>query len=242
MNVHGAICDALGVDDITFQYATVPLAEVAEATAGAPERSRGFSIQMERKLGRGGFKIALDNPNIDNPVRLLLEYTWPPSREHAYQDLDTAAEAVFEALGPNWQRVLAEARVRGHLEAQGGSAITFMTEHALRLDPARLSELEAPVSFLWIGLETPAGDPTSEDPLRQPKREARLDVLREDPRSLYVELMSQWPQLAPASNGSLTLDARRIRSFDNPPSAYLQNCMAYLSEQFFPLFGGAPNR
>lgn len=231
--LHGAVCDALGVDDISFQYSSSP----GESTPGEPTRgvSRGFSINLERKQGRGTFKITIDNKSVDQPVRFLAQYTWPPSREHVFQDLDVAAEAIFETLGSDWERVLAETRIRGQLEAQGGSATKYMAENILKLSEGKLETLDGPISFASVGYETPAGDPALNDQLRAPKREISLEVLREDSRSLYMELMSQWPQLAQARKETIEIDAQRIRKFTEPPSQYLENSVDYIHEVALPL-------
>lgn len=231
--VYDAVCKALGIDDLTYKYA-------ASAPPDAPppvaEKSRGYSIEIERRIGRGTFKLTIDNATIQQPIRFLIEYLWPPTVEHVSQDFDTTAEAAFGALPGTWQRVLAETRIRGQLEAAGGSALEFLTRQVLHFDAQRLSALEAQPDFVGIGFETPAGDPSEEDPLRRPKREVKVEVLREDRRSVYVELMSQWPQLALTPQGEVEIDARRIRGFESPPSAYLRNSIDYLNERLFPLF------
>jgi hypothetical protein len=230
--VYDAVCNALGVDDLTFQYGSAP----AGGEGAGPPAGSGFLIQMQRQVGRGSLASRIDNQNLQNPIRFLITWTWPPSREHVAQDFDAAVEAAFNALGGTWHRVLAETRLHGQIEAQGGSALGFLLSRALRVDPERLDGLEAAPNFASIVLETPPGDPSVEDALHQPKREIKLEVLREDGRSLYVELMSQWPQLAATQQGTMELDARRIRRFDDPPSVYIRNSQDFLMERVVPLF------
>lgn len=234
VEVYDAVCEALGVDDLTYKYTANPSPDVPPPVA---ERSRGYSIQIERRIGRGTFKVTVDNATIQQPIRFLIEFTWPPSVEHVTQDFDTTAEAAFRVLSGDWQRVLAETRIRGQLEAAGGSALSFLTNRVLQLDAQRVASLEAQPEFVSVSLHTPAGHPTDGDPLHQPKRQAQLELLREDSRSIYVELVSQWPQLATSNvRGQLEIDARRIRHFDSPPSAYLRNSVEYLNDRLFPLF------
>jgi hypothetical protein len=234
--VYDAVCNALGVDDLTFQYGSAPAG--AEGL-GAPAGS-GFLIQMQRQVGRGAFAIRIDNQNLQSPIRFLISWTWPPSREHASQDFDAAAEAAFNALGGTWQRVLAETRLHAQIEAHGGSALGFLLNRALRVDTEKLEGLQAPPNYAAVMIETPPGDPSADDALRQPKREIKLEVLREDGRSLYVELMSQWPQFAATveagQQGAVEVDARRIRRFEDPPSVYIRNSLDFLQERVFPLF------
>lgn len=234
MGIHDSVCQKLGADDFAFQYRAIPSDEdLSEAPRG---QSRGFEIKFVRQQGRGTFNITIDHTNIENPVRFLCQYTWPPSRELVYQDFDLASEALFETLGSDWQRVLAETRVRGQVEAQGDSAARFMSEHVLGLTEAGQERLEAPVSFVTAGYETPATDPSPEDQLQGPKREVTLEVLREDRRSLYLEVMSQWPQIARVSNGTMKIDAQRLRQFDAEPSEYIGNSVDYIHEIALPLF------
>lgn len=233
MEIHDGVCQALGVDDFSFQYQTTP--SDAERAEGARGESRGFGIKFEREQGGGTFKIQIENANIQKPVRLLCQYTWPPSREHVFQDIDLATEAVFDTLGEDWERVLAETRVRGQVEAGGGSGTDYLIEEVLGLEESDIASLDAPPSFATIGYETPPGDPTPGDQLSSPKREVTVEVLREDERSLYIEVMSQWPQLAPTSNGKIQIDAQRLRQFNTQPSEYLQDTVDYISEVLIPM-------
>lgn len=233
MAAHDAICQALGVEDFSFKYTP----GVADPEAGRPSSTSSvFSIQMERKIGRGLFKVTLDHNKPENPVRMLIECSWPShGGEYAEQEFDEVSDAVFGYLGDAWQRVLAEVRIRGQLASGKNSATEFFVKGPLRLN--RASELmEAPMRFVSISYETPAGDPTETNPLNQPKREVKLEVLREDPGWLYVELMSQWPQVASVPDGGQLIDQQRIRTFQNRPSEYLRNCRDYLNDSIFPLF------
>ena len=230
------VCKALGVDDLTFKYGMPPGVIEADLRPGAKELARPFSIQMERRMGAGQFSVTLDSLGMNNPIRLLVQYTWPPSPEHAYQDFDSASEAAFGALGGNFQKILAETRIRSQVEAQGGNAISFLTERTLRLSPSGLANLEAPPNYVALVLETPPGDPTEVDQLHQPKREIHVEVLREDPRSVYIELVSQWAQLAVAPGRQVDLSPQRIRQFEGSPSEYLRNSMEYMTDMLLPLF------
>lgn len=234
MEIHHGVCEALGMDDFSFRYSST----APEEEGDVRDKSKGFSIHLERPQGRGRFKILIDNHNIQNPIRLLQEYDWPPSREHISEDLNLVEETVFETLEGDWQRVLVETRVRGHMQASGESAVEYLRGRVLRIPDSAAEELESPISFLSVSYETAAGHPTETDQLKAPKREFKMEVLREDPRSLYVELMSQWPQLPTIGTkvGTVEVDARRIRGFEAPPSEYLDNCIEYLNRVAFPMF------
>lgn len=229
MAIHSAICDKLGFEDISFRYST--------SGDNQPSGGMAFTIELERKQGRGQFKVTIDNAGQQAPVRLFIEYTWPPSREHVNQDIDLAAEAFFEALeGKGWQRVLAETRIRGQTEAKGDSAASFLRTDVLHLSDGEVASLGAPLSYLSLKYETEAAGFTEEDPLAHPKREVSIEVLREDLRCLYVEVMSQWPQLAVSGQGTIEIDARRIRTLASAPSDYLKDSMEYVQSVVLPLF------
>lgn len=231
MQIYDAVCERLFEDDLSFQYGT--------GEALGPSVVPPFQIVLERPQARGAkFQVRVEGRGPHSAVRVLVDSPFPKSRENAFEDIDLAAEAVFEVLGDDWVRVLAETRLRGHLEAKGGSGVTFLQEKVLHLSPGELESLEAPLNFAGIKLETPATDPDDGAPLSNPKREFAIEVLREDPRKLYVELMSQWPQAAsiPSPGGTLEVNARRMRSLAHRPGDYLRNSMDYLNSVALPLF------
>ena len=236
MEVWNGVCGAIGVDDLTFKYALVPPGAdaVSEPKHGG---ARGFAIQMGRQLGRGEYKVALDNKGLDAPVRIVQEYAWPPAVQNVCEDFDAAAEAIFTSLGTGWQRVLAEARIKGQVDAASSDGVGYLVDHVLRLNRSSLESLEAPPEFASVRIHTPAGEVGDDDQLAQPRREGNIEVLKEDRRSLYVELMSQWPQLSIAPTGGVvSVDASRIRRFTDPPSAYIMNGMGYIESKLLPLF------
>lgn len=231
MEIHDAVCKELGVDDFAFKYAAAP--------AGGdepPDPSRGFSIQLQRKQGRGAFTITVDNQNIKAPIRFFVQYTWPPTRAHVQEEIDAASDATFRVLGEGFQKVLAEARLRTQVEAHGGDATEFMLNRVLRLNPDALERLEARPTFASMLFETPAGQPGEAESLKDPKREIKIEGLREDSRCLYVEVMSQWPQLAQPPEGALGVDPSMIRKIDKLPSEYIANTEQYLSEHVMRFF------
>jgi hypothetical protein len=218
--VHGKVCDALGIDDIAFRYAS--------STTSEKPNSKGFSIVLERKEGRGSFAATLDNKNVGEPIRLLLTYTWPPSLEHANETFDMTAEAAFSALDGDWQCVLAEARLRAQCDVRGGNALTFMRQRLLRQADDWVSDLGTPVAFCGVKFEV-AATPPGENPLDGAKRELAVELLREDPGGLYLELMSQWPQVVSMpSSQAAAADVRSIRQLDKKPSKYVADAFAYL--------------
>ncbi len=222
--VHSAVCDATGHEDFSLRYSTVD-----------PEdrlTSKGFSIVFERKEGRGALAARIDNKNINGPIRVLLEYTWPPSPQHIKENFDNISEAVFESLEGNWTRVLAEVRLRAQCSTRSNNGLTFLREKVLGLPQECISGLGEPLSFCSVKLEVDARQPPSEDQIEGAKRELSIEVLREDPACVYLELVSMWPQVASLprnQTGQIVLG--NIRKIDSKPSAYIEEALSFLSEQ-----------
>lgn len=223
--VHGRVCDHLKHDDFVFRY----------SISGAPEKpqSRGFSISFERKEGRGSFTTTIDLRTVNTPIRLLLSYDWPPSFEHVTEAFDMTASAVFDSLEGTWTKVRAEARLRAQCNTRQGDGLAFIKETLLASDTRWLSDLEAsPLSACTVKFELPATPPQPDNYLAGPKRELTIEVLREDPRQVYLELMSQWSQIsAVAQAQGQAVDLRTIRQITSPPAEYLRETYDYLQER-----------
>lgn len=215
--LHGAVCEALGLDDIAFRYAS-------ERTE--KRTSRGFSVQMERHEGEGTFRVVIDHGGAGQPIRLLMEFNWPPSLVHVSERFDIVSDAVFNTLEGEWQRVMAEARMRAQYSIQGSEALAFLRSHVVSLKEESISALGDRLAFASLRLEVSPGRGTS-DPMAHPRREVTMEVLREDRSLLYFELMSQWTQI-PAEKPDI--DVTAIRPIDQKPSAYIQNSNEALSE------------
>ena len=222
--VHGAICDATGLDDFSFKYSTI-----------APEArpaSKGFSIVFERKEGRGALAARIDNNNINEPIRILLEYIWPPSIEHVKQHFDSISESVFKSLEGDWTKVLAEVRLLAQCSVRSNDGLTFLKEKVIRLPPKYISGLGEPFSFCSVKFEVGATQPSPGDQLKGAKRELSMELLREDPTCVYLELVSTWPQIAPIPrNQTDQIVLGNIRKIDSEPSEYIEEAISFLNEQ-----------
>ena len=225
MRIHSAVCEALGVDDIAFRF---------QPGRPDPNRTMGYSIQMERQSGREKvtFEISATDPNA--PVRILFVYDWPASNQLFLEDFDAASKAMFDALGNDWQRVGAEARIRGQVQASGGTGLNHLSEHLAPLT-RRVDARHDRLSFLGFKYETAAAGLVETDHLANPKREVSVEVLREDPRCLYLEVVSHWPQLAIARDGTLEVAPGSVRAFRSTPSSYLTDALDYLNGTVLPL-------
>lgn len=226
--LHNRVCDKLSVDDFIFRYSTVE--------PGVKQSSRGFSIVIERPEGRGSFRIVVDHQGAGNPIpiRLLMEYQWPPSAIEVDERFDIASETVFDSLEGEWQRVMAEARIRGQCGVQEGSALKYLTRELLNLSGARAEALGAPVTFASVALHASPAASTA-DSLDHPARELTVEVLREDPSALYLEFMSRWTQV-PVGAPAIQLDS--IRTIDKKPSEYIEHARSSLNT-WLSTFGGS---
>jgi hypothetical protein len=209
--LHGRLCDALKRDDVSFRY--------NPAEQAVPQQSRGFAIQMERPEGRGGFRVTVDYKGADNPLRLLMEFHWAPSEVHVHEQFDITAETVFDVLEGEWQKVMAECRIRAQCSTRSGGGLDFLRDELLRLDGRRADALGSPVAFASVNLRALPATQT-QDPLANPRRELTAEVLREDPKAVYLELMSQWAQF-PVAGKQINLAA--IRRIDEKPSSYIED-------------------
>lgn len=208
--LHGRVCDALSIDDFTFRYSS--------SDSNIKGTSRGFSILLERQEGRGRFCVRVEHPGAGNPIRVLMEYHWPPSDVHVAERFDMVSKAVFESLDGTWQRVMAEARLRKQCDVGQENALSYMSQDLLQLSATQQNALGSPFTFATIGLHTSPAGPT-DDPLANPAQQLTIEVLREEPRSLYLELMSQWTQV-PVGGDSIELST--IRPIDRLPSEYVE--------------------
>ena len=218
--VHGKVCDALGLDDLAFKY----------GITGAPEpAARGFSITMERTEGKGGYKVEVDNQSPASPIRLLMSYTWPPSLEEVKERLDLTADAVLQGIEGGWTRVMAEVRLRAQVNVRGNDAVKYLNERFVSPRPEWLDGLGQPLAFASARFEVD-GLPSPSNSLENPRRELTVEVLREDRRCVYLELMTQWVQGHPGTPGA-TLDLEKIRAIDQEPSAYMEEAYDWLTER-----------
>ncbi len=222
MDVHAKVCDATAHEDLTFKYST--------SRDDAKPSAKGFEIALTRKEGRGGLRVVLDNANIGQPIRLFMSYDWPQGLDIVKKTFDEVAHAVFGALEGPGQKVMAEVRVRVQGPSPGRQdASKYLAGELLSVGDKWIGELGEPLVFAAIKLEV-AATGFKDDPLEGPRRELSIERLREDPKSLYIELMSQWPQISqiPTPDGALTVDPTMIRPISGNPGDYIDETYAYL--------------
>ncbi len=216
--LHGRVCDALGMDDLSFRYSTTGSAGDAA--------NRGFTITLERSEGAGNWKIEVDNPNTRTPIRLLMTYVWPPSLHEARERLDLTARAVFEGFESDRTRVMAEVRLRAQCHVRGPDALSWLRSNLIAPPRAWLEAMGRPLGFASVKFEIDATAP-DQDPMEGARRDLVLEVLREDRRCMYLELMSHWPQITSTEPGR-PLDLRAVRLIDGRPSLYVDEAYAWL--------------
>ena len=216
--LYSGVCDKLGYDDLTFRYSTTE----AEAKPG----SRGFAINLARKEGRGGFGIEVAHKGGPNePFRLLLDYGWPPSIQHIEEMFENASTAVSETLPGEWQRVLAETRIRAQCQVQGQDSLAFIREHLICLNNDALRSFESPLRYASLRLEFSSEHSTT-DAVAGPSRQLTIEPLREDRKVAYLELVSQWTQFSESGPG---IDPTKRRPFDAAPQDYIKNSYDFLT-------------
>lgn len=220
--IYDKVCEQLRIDDFTFQYES--------AKESDSPQSQGFKIQLQRKEGRGSFGVTVDNPSIQRPIRLLVQYNWPPSLEHVHERCDLACGAVFDALKGNWQKVLAEVRLRAHCGDRDRNALSFLRQQFLRVPEPWIDSLGQPLAFITCRFHTASGGPI-EEPLDSPTRELSVEVLREDPSCLYFELVTQWSQVPSPSVLRQGVAPASLRQFTPQPSEYVKSEHEFLWER-----------
>ena len=116
------------------------------------------------------------------------------------------------------------------------SAIPFLSSKILHLSEAECDQL-SPLTFVALQYETGEVAAQGDDALATPKRHVSIEVLREDPRCVYLEVMSQWTQAPVVPGGAITIDPNAIRTFESMPSDYIRNSDRYIRETVLPIFG-----
>ena len=226
MEIHAQVCEAIGADDIVFKYQR-------EHAQGPGERP--FSIELTHERSPGLLQVGISGPAQGGaPLTLRFRYDFPASTQLVLDDFDLACNAVLSGLGDGLQTVLAEARLQGQVHAPGNSALAFLGNHVLNLAASTDGSGRA-LSFLGFKYEIPAAEFPEADQLENPMREIAVEVLRADPRCLYLEAMSQWPQVTATPDGTVEIAPGKIRAFRSPPSDYLRNVQRYLESVVFPL-------
>lgn len=218
MKIHGAVCDEIGHDDLSFRFSNTE----PETT---PVQQRGFAIQLTRAEGRGEFVVVIDHAGGNTPIRFLFTWNWPPSNEHVKEQTDFIEKAIFDTLTGDWQRALAEVLIRAQCDVPSPTAQQFMREKVLRLSDNQYDSLGTPIAMISTRIEIEASKPDVGDSISNPHQNLTIEVLREDPRKLYTEMKTIWPQ-APFGG---QIDLSSLRQIDRKPSEYISAAYDLLS-------------
>ena len=229
--LHGRLCDSLRLDDFSFHYESTEL-----QAGGTASTVRPFKIQFARRDGSGLLGAVIECTSLQEPMRLLLKHSGPPSLETTCQYFDTLAEALIPLQ--EWQRVHAEARILTQCQPRvGGSAVDFLKNNLLRFSAADLEQIGGSLSFCGLKFDVPATGET--DSLSGPSRQVQVEVLREDPGSVYIEVITAWTQWVQRMQGHIpVLDVSAVRQIDQAPSKYLRDCYDFLSDKVCSLGRG----
>lgn len=219
--VHAALCEELGTEDLSFQY-KVPEAKGTQGT------ETSFMLFERKEQGRGIFRTVLDHMPGGGPLRLLIQYEWPPPVGIIKDTLDMTAKAVFDNLEGPWQKVHAEVRLR--VQCDAGGSIRFFKDKVYKLSEKWFDSLGSPLVFAASKFRVAASSHDG-DPLQGARREVSIEVLTDDPRSLYLELVSQWPQLSEVPVLGRAIDPTMVRAFLEKPSEYVEEGYEYLAQR-----------
>jgi len=223
--LYGCVCDKLSHDDLTFRYSTTE--------AEAKPTSRGFAINLARKEGRGGFGIIVTHKGGNEPIRVLFDYGWPPSMPHVEELFDSASAAVFDSLEGEWQKVLAETRIRAECAVRGQDALSYIRERLICVSSSTIESFGTPLAFASIRLDTSSSGDT-DDAIAGPARQLTVEVLQEDRKSVYLELVSQWTQYPEIAT---EVDITKSRPFNANPTDYVKDSYEFLCARVHDLAG-----
>lgn len=221
LKVHSGICDSLGLDDFVFRY--------TPSESSGLQGEKCFSIRTERIEGKGRYAVVVENKEVKGAIRLLIDYVWPQSVAFAMERFDSTVDGVFQALGGDWTRGLAEVRLRAQCDDKENDALGFLRRNVFRFDEVWFESLGRPLSFASFKIEVDQGKPIV-GPLDNPKRELNVEILRDDPRSVYVESVSQWTQV-PLKQPVERIEPGSIRRIDQRPSQYVGDAWSFLQAQ-----------
>ncbi|MCI0589819.1 MAG: hypothetical protein L0323_23645 [Planctomycetes bacterium] len=226
MKLHDAVCKELGYEDLSFRF------EKASQETG----QRGFRVALERREGRGGLTILLEGRGLQEPLRFLVNQEWPASLEHAEQHVDMASNALWQALGDQWAVVHAEVRMLAQCNSGLPSATDLFRHHWTRPREGALEAIPGRLSFAGLRLEfAPPAEPREVKDAAA--RSVSLEVLREDPKDLYVEVVSQWSLLRPVAEvPGLVVAPSSSELRTTRPSELVSDSMRFLSERVLNLF------
>lgn len=220
--IHGAVCDELGTDDFSFRYQPVESSSVP----GGKEGVEGFQVEISRPEGRGGYQVLVDCKGGQQSIRLLIAHEWPTTAlALTCERFDLTAKAVFSKLGEPLVKVHAEARFHAQCRVKS-HGLGFIKDHLLRTEAPWLAAVGEPIVFAGVRLEVESGE-CEEDSLHGPGRDLSIEVLRDDPSLVYLEVVSKWPAWDPSRKGGM-VNVMERRPIDREPSEYVNEAYTYL--------------
>jgi hypothetical protein len=225
--IYNAICTELKLDDLSFHFAPTP---------EESERSKGFRIRLERREGRGGLRILLEGRGIQEPMRLLIHADWPATEQHFKEQADMIAKGVWSSLGGEGDVVVAEVRVMGQCFSGRDHSVALFTDAVLGLRSEALSLLGTPLRFASVTLDVGPPSGVRVELFDRATREIKLEVLREDPRDVYLEIASQWSLLRPLGDAPVMIaDAGSRTLVERNPSEFVDNALDYIRNRVLQL-------
>lgn len=225
-----------GFPNLEFQY--VPAAE------GQP-----FKVVMTESQGTRKDTITVEMTR-DGSLRLLVNHAWPEAFDIAVRKTDSVKQ-VFDNIiaesSPQCLIHLIEVRVLAQTPAPKGDATRFLLNRIFGPSavPSQWSQLGR-VSHWGFHFETSIGQQEPVSPLDWPCRDVTVEPLREDPRSLYINAMSNWgrtllrgkneaPEQAEIAQGPLAVSEKLPA-----PSEYFGEVRQYIESTLCPFLEREP--
>ena len=122
--------------------------------------------------------------------------------------------------------MMAEVKLHAQCDVRTASALTDIRDNVIKLSEVTLGRFGDPLSFASVSFKYAPTESTA-DAMDKPCRELRIEPLREEPRCAYIELMSQWAQVAIAQ---AQVDLKAIRPIKEQPSEYVNETHEFLQE------------
>jgi hypothetical protein len=190
------VCDSLGYQDFGLEFSPPP----------AGSDSHKFTISITRNKSPK-LQILLQGENPNSPMVYRVTETEPSTAPSCGKNVDAAVRALWNAVG-EMDVVLVEARVIGQCNSGADHARNLFRDRLLKIDSESYERLEGPVEF--VGLEMKVGRSKGAGRVIDgPRHEVKLEILQEDPRDIFVNVMLQWSQIKAIAPGAMQIQLKK---------------------------------
>ncbi|MHC5053223.1 MAG: hypothetical protein ACYTKD_00730 [Planctomycetota bacterium] len=211
----------------SFQY--VPPGE------GEREGQLSFKVTVKEAEGRRFCNVTIDT--LQGGLRLLVDQGFPPTFTDGVERVNEIASAYRDVVSQSEPQLM-EARIRAQVATNTASARDFIAGHLLKERATWLARLGSVSHFgLHYDIE-PSGD--AQGPLEAPARKVVAEPLKEDPTSIYLEVMSNWGRVRtrPAGDKIEVVPTGPLSHGVETPSKYFEEVASYVREVLCPFLEG----